>query len=75
MSDHKPKILTDIPKKIDVVITMGCGVDCPFIPARHREDWGLNDPSGGTIEDFRETRNLIKDKLKELIQRIEDQKI
>ena len=75
MSDHTPKLLIDLPKEIDAVITMGCGVDCPLIPARYREDWGLDDPSGGTIEDFRETRNLIEDKVKELIHRIKNKEI
>lgn len=75
VSDHKPKLLTDVPKEIDIVTTMGCGVDCPFISARRREDWGLDDPSGGTIEDFRKTRNLIEGKAKELIQTIEHKEI
>ena len=43
MSAHYPKLLSDIPKDIDIVITMGCGVECPNIPSKHREDWGLGD--------------------------------
>ena len=39
------KLLTDIPET-DIVITMGCNVQCPAIPATHREDWGLDDPTG-----------------------------
>ena len=39
------KILKDIPE-LDIVITMGCNVDCPYLPSKHREDWGLDDPSG-----------------------------
>lgn len=54
---------------------MGCGVVCPFLPSNHQEDWGLTDPSGGTIEDFRETRNLIEEKVKDLIERIKNNKI
>ena len=37
------KLLSDIPQ-VDVVITMGCNVQCPFLPCSHREDWGLEDP-------------------------------
>lgn len=71
MSPQHPKLLTDIPENIDILITMGCGVECPFVPCSHREDWGLTDPSGGPIEDFRVTRDIIKGKVEELITRIE----
>lgn len=71
MSDHRPKLLADIPEKVDIVITMGCNVDCPFLPCNHREDWGLTDPSGGPVEGFRETRDIIKEKVEDLIKRIE----
>lgn len=75
MDEHYPKLLTDIPRDIDIVITMGCEANCPFVPSKLEEDWGLDDPSGGTIEDFRNTRNIIEDKIKELIQRIENNEI
>ncbi|MCT2871931.1 arsenate reductase ArsC [Limosilactobacillus fermentum] len=39
------KALTDLPQ-VDVVITMGCGVQCPSLPAQMRQDWGLDDPTG-----------------------------
>ncbi len=70
MSEHKPKLLSDIPSELDLLITMGCNVSCPFVPNQHSEDWGLDDPSGGPIEGFRETRELIKQKVEELIQRV-----
>lgn len=70
MSEHKPKLLSDIPSELDLLITMGCNVVCPFVPNQHAEDWGLDDPSGGPIEGFRETRELIKQKVEELIQRV-----
>ncbi len=69
MSTHSPKLLSDIPSEVDFLITMGCNVDCPHVPAKHREDWGLTDPSGGPIDDFRITRDLIKGKVLELIER------
>ncbi|MDW7662090.1 MAG: arsenate reductase ArsC [Bacillota bacterium] len=70
MSEHKPKLLSDIPSELDLLITMGCNVVCPFVPNQHSEDWGFDDPSGGPIEGFRETRELIKQKVEELIQRV-----
>ena len=75
MSDHRPKVLSDIPPQMDIVITMGCNVQCPTFPTKHREDWGLTDPSGGPIEDFRETRDIIKDKVEELISRVKNNQI
>ena len=60
MSSHKPKLLSDIPQELDILITMGCNVVCPFVPNRHMEDWGLEDPSGKDIEAFRVTRDLIQ---------------
>lgn len=41
-----PKLLSDI------VITMGCNVDCPYLPCSHKEDWGLEDPTGKKDEEF-----------------------
>lgn len=70
MAGHKPKLLTDIPEELDILITMGCNVICPFIPNGHQEDWGLEDPSGGTVENFRETRDLIRVKVEDLRRRI-----
>ncbi|RKD32544.1 arsenate reductase ArsC [Thermohalobacter berrensis] len=70
MSDHYPKLLTEIPQDIDILVTMGCGVSCPYMPCNHKEDWGLEDPSGGPIEDFRKTRDIIKKKVEHLIERV-----
>lgn len=70
MAGHKPKLITDIPDELDILITMGCNVICPFIPNSHQEDWGLEDPSGGPVEGFRETRDLIRQKVENLIQQI-----
>jgi protein-tyrosine-phosphatase len=72
MSEHYPKLLSDIPSDIDYLITMGCGVACPSVPANHRDDWGLEDPSGGTLDDFRKTRDIIYKKVNELREILED---
>ena len=70
MSGYYPKLLSDIPQEVDILITMGCNVSCPFVPAGHTEDWGLDDPSGGPKEGFEETRELVKQKVIDLIVRI-----
>ncbi|PLX30954.1 MAG: low molecular weight phosphatase family protein [Clostridiales bacterium] len=67
MSSHYPKLLTDIPQEVDILITMGCNVVCPFVPANHTEDWGLDDPSGGPKEGFENTRDLVRQKVIDLI--------
>ena len=59
------KLLSDIPE-VDVVITMGCNVQCPFLPCTHREDWGLEDPTGECDEAFLETIRLIEKKILDL---------
>ncbi len=72
MSGHYPKLLSDIPEKLDILITMGCNVVCPHVPNSYMEDWGLSDPSGGPIEDFRKTRDMIEVKVKDLIERVKN---
>ena len=64
------KLLSDIPE-VDVVITMGCNVQCPFLPCSHREDWGLEDPSGKSDAAFLETSRPIQPKVLDLKARIE----
>ena len=63
------KLLTDIPA-VDVVITMGCNVQCPFLPCSWREDWGLEDPTGKPDEAFLETIARIEEKILELRARL-----
>lgn len=70
MRHASSKLLDKLPDGIDILITMGCGVECPFVVCKHREDWGLDDPSGGPKSGFEITRDLIKDKVVELIERI-----
>jgi arsenate reductase len=75
MSDQRPKLLNEIPEEVDILITMGCNVVCPFVPNSHSEDWGLDDPSGGPIDGYRETRDLIKEKVENLISRVKKEVI
>ena len=59
------KLLSEIPP-VDVVITMGCNVQCPTLPCKWREDWGLEDPSGKEDEAFLYTIRKIEEKVLEL---------
>ena len=56
------KLLSEIPR-VDVVITMGCNVQCPFLPCSHREDWGLEDPTGKSDEAFLDVIREIERKV------------
>ena len=68
-AQQHPKLLTDLPS-VDVLITMGCGVECPFLPCRYREDWGLSDPTGQPDEAFIQTAHTIEAKVRALAERI-----
>ncbi len=64
------KLLSALPP-VDVVITMGCGVQCPSLPCAHREDWGLEDPTGRDDAAFLVTIQAIEEKVLDLKQRIQ----
>ena len=62
---QRSKLLSDIPP-VDVVITMGCNVQCPLLPCERREDWGLDDPTGQPDEAFIRTIRAIEVKILQL---------
>lgn len=66
---QKSKLISDIPA-VDIVVTMGCNVNCPYLPCKHREDWGLEDPSGKEKAEFIKTADIIKEKTLDLMSRI-----
>lgn len=68
---QRSKLIEDIPA-VDVVITMGCNVDCPWLPSQMREDWGLDDPSGKSDEEFLNVISMIDYKVKELAVRLKN---
>lgn len=72
-SQH-PKLLTEIPD-VDIVIKMGCNVICPFLPSQHEEDWGLDDPSGKSDEEFKRVIQQIEENVKFLAEKIYNQTI
>ncbi|KIC69406.1 arsenate reductase ArsC [Pseudarthrobacter phenanthrenivorans] len=68
MSAEVPKVLTtEAVKESDVVITMGCGDECPFFPGKRYEDWVLEDPAGKGVGSVRPIRDEIKARVEQLI--------
>lgn len=61
------KLLSDIPP-VDVVITMGCNVNCPYLPCTRREDWGLDDPTGKDDSTFLQVMQTIEQRVLQLKQ-------
>ena len=70
---QRSKLLSDIPP-VDVVITMGCNVHCPYLPCSLREDWGLVDPTGKSDEEFIKAIEEIETKILELKRKLSVQK-
>lgn len=67
---QRSKLLADIPP-VDIVITMGCNVNCPYLPCKHREDWGLEDPTGKGKEEYIKTAKIIEEKVLALKDKID----
>lgn len=71
LTQHNSKSLDQIPQiKYDYAITMGCGDECPFIIAEHRDDWKLEDPKHMDTTDFNEVRDEIERRVKDLIEKL-----
>ncbi|SDI39163.1 arsenate reductase [Arthrobacter subterraneus] len=69
MSSEIPKVLTtEAVKESDVVITMGCGDECPYFPGKRYEDWVLEDPAGKGVESVRPIRDEIRGRIEGLIE-------
>ncbi len=67
---QKPKLLQELPE-VDIVVTMGCGVQCPYLPCRERQDWGLEDPTGESDDAFYRVMDQIEEKIQKLKQQIQ----
>ena len=67
---QRPKLLTDIPP-VDIVVTMGCNVECPRLPCKRREDWGLPDPTGKSDEEFNTVIVEIENRIHQLAQTLQ----
>ena len=68
---EQPKVLTEAAvRESDVVITMGCGDECPYFPGKRYEDWVLDDPAGQGIESVRPIRDEIRARVEALLARL-----
>jgi arsenate reductase len=68
LSQARPQRLTpEMAQGVDLLITMGCGDECPVVPGARREDWPLPDPKEQPIERVREIRDEIRDRVRRLL--------
>jgi arsenate reductase (thioredoxin) len=68
VADRRPQLLTrELAGEADVVVTMGCGDSCPFIPGKRHIDWDLPDPAGRPIGEVRATRDEIAARVESLV--------
>ena len=68
LSDRQPQRLTDeLSRWADVVVTMGCGDECPYLPGKRYIDWDLPDPKGRPLEEVRATRDEIARRVQALV--------
>ena len=69
LKTHRSKSLDQVKEfaPFDVVVTMGCGDACPWMPAKQHLDWDIPDPKDMNDDDFRSVRGLIREKVKDLI--------
>jgi arsenate reductase len=68
LADRRPQALThELAEQADVVVTMGCGDECPYIPGRRYIDWDLQDPAGLPLDEVRALRDDIARRVNELV--------
>ncbi len=67
LSDQRPQQLTpELAEQADIVVTMGCGDQCPYIPGKRYIDWELPDPAGRPLDEVRATRDDIQQRVEQL---------
>jgi protein-tyrosine-phosphatase len=72
LSEQRPRLLTrELAEQADVVVTMGCGDECPFIPGKRYIDWDLPDPAGRPLQEVRATREEIVRRVRDLLARLD----
>jgi protein-tyrosine-phosphatase len=72
LSDRRPRRLTrEMAEQADVVVTMGCGDACPYVPGRRYVDWELEDPKGRSIAEVRATRDDILRRVEALVRELD----
>lgn len=70
LSSAAPRLLTDeLAAGVDLLVTMGCGEECPYVPGVERDDWALPDPKGRPLEEVRAIRDRIRAQVESLVAR------
>jgi arsenate reductase (thioredoxin) len=73
LSDRRPQLLTpQLAQQADVVVTMGCGEECPYIPGKRYIDWELRDPKDQPIETVRAIRDEIANRVRSLVAELDN---
>ncbi|HYH58015.1 MAG TPA: arsenate reductase ArsC [Thermoleophilaceae bacterium] len=73
LEDREPmRLTTELAEQADVVVTMGCGDECPYIPGKRYLDWKLADPKGRPVEEVRATRDDIAARVEQLARELDD---
>jgi arsenate reductase (thioredoxin) len=73
LSDRKPQLLTtELAEWADIVVTMGCGDECPFIPGTRYIEWELPDPKGQPVDEVRKIRDQIQHRVASLLEQIDE---
>ena len=68
VSNKKPQRLTDdLARGASLLVTMGCGESCPYVPGLRRDDWPLTDPKGQPLEEVRRIRDEIRERVAQLV--------
>ena len=68
LAQAQPQLLTEaLARDASLLVTMGCGEKCPYVPGLRRDDWPLRDPKGLPVDDVRQVRDQIKHRVMELI--------
>jgi arsenate reductase (thioredoxin) len=73
LADRTPRALTrELAEQADVVVTMGCGDECPYIPGKRYVDWDLQDPAGLPLDEVRAIRDEIARRVNELVLELDE---
>ena len=69
LSDAQPQKLTqELAEGASLLVTMGCGENCPYVPGLRRDDWPLSDPKGRPLDEVRKTRDEVRSRVQALLQ-------
>jgi protein-tyrosine-phosphatase len=75
LGTHRSKPVEEVPSgSFDVVVSMGCGDDCPVVPARRREEWEIPDPKEMPLPEFREVRDRVEREVLRLVEGLEERR-